>query len=155
MADVNMCGKCGLPHGKLGVKIQGGTLFRSRADPSRHLLRAGGGSWAFEAPLIKKHDEVNYLMVTTIQGDTYQTHRSTFDQHAFPFSGAGREQLALSLKHWRSDGDLGQQENAPDGPTGVQPLLIESTETEGTKYEKAKKPRPRTEPKRRRWMPWG
>lgn len=147
--QTNVCGKCGFSHGRLGVRIQGNTLFRSGADPKKHMIHKQGGAWAFEAPLLSGHPEIDYIIVTTTTGETWQVDRRTFDERAYRETSSGRAQFALSLNHWRTSDAL--EHNEPDAEA-VQPILFTVSPPPGTFYERAKKPRPRLDPpRRRRW----
>lgn len=140
------CRQCGLDHQRLGISIDGRTLHRS-ADKSKHMLRASGGAWAFESTLLSRHPEVDYvIIIDRNSGETWRVDRRTFDAQSFPFSAAGRDQRALSLRYW----DDGHERHEPE-PEGVQLILTNSAEVNGTRFEKAKKPRPRIEPKRHGW----
>ena len=147
--QMNVCGKCGFSHNRLGVRIEGSTLFRSGADKSRHMIHKEGGAWAFESALLSKHPEINYIIVTATSGEMWQVDRRTFERHAYLETASGRPQLALHLNHWKTSDEL--QHNEPDSET-VQPMLLDVKPPPGTFYERAKKPRPRIEPKRRHWF---
>jgi hypothetical protein len=144
---MNTCGKCGQSHNRLGIRIERGTLYRN-VDRERHQLRISGGAWAFESVLLSGHPEVRHIVVTDRNtGEVWETDRQTFDRYEFPFSGSGRDQKALSLKHWRVNHEPGH-----NGPAAgaFQPPLLPSI-TVNVFYERARKPRPRIEPKRRGW----
>lgn len=144
---MNICGKCGQSHNKLGIRIEAGILYR-RVERLRHQLRIGGGAWAFESVLLSAHPEVRHISVTDRNtGEVWETDRQTFDRYSFPFSGSGRDQKALSLQHWRINHEPPHSE--PDAEAFQPPLL--PTITVNVFYERARKPRPRIEPKRRRW----
>lgn len=142
------CRACGLDHGRLGVEIRGAHLHRS-ADASRHMLRISGGAWSFESTLLAAHPEVRTIeIVDRNTGELWHTDRATFDRNSFQFNATGREQKALAVKHWKTNGAL--EHNEPDAEA-VQPILLDVRPAPGTFYERARKPRPRIEPKRRRW----
>jgi hypothetical protein len=146
--QTNVCGKCGFSHSRLGVRIEGSTLFRSSADPKRHMIHKDGGAWAFESALLSKHPEVNYIIITATTGEVWQVDRRTFDERAYRETSSGRPQFALSLIHWKKEGE---PERTEPNAEAVQPFLLSVSPPSGTFYEKAKKPRPRLDPKRPRW----
>jgi hypothetical protein len=142
------CRKCNLDHGRLGVRIEGNTLFRSNANKASHMIHKNGGAWAFEAALLSRHPEIDYIIVTATTGEMWQVDRRTFDRHAYTETASGRPQSALHLNHWRTSDEL--EHNEPDAEA-VQPFLLDVKPPTDTFYERARKPRPRIEPKRRRW----
>lgn len=148
--QTNVCSKCGFSHGRLGVRIQGNTLFRSNADPRQHMIHKNGGAWAFESALLSRHPEIDYIIISATTGETWQIDRKTFDERAYRETGSGRPQFALSLIHWKKEGEA-EPQTEPDAEA-VQPILLDVKPVTETFYEKARKPRPRLEPRRRRWF---
>lgn len=148
--QTNTCGKCGFSHNRFGVRIEGRTLFRSNVDPKRHQIHKNGGAWAFESALLSRHPEIDYIIISSASGEVWQVDRATFDRHAFRETASGRPQFALSLIHWKKQGSA-EQHNEPDAGA-VQPILLDVKPPTGTFYERAKKPRPRLDPPRRRWL---
>lgn len=146
--QTNVCGKCGFSHSRLGVRIQGNTLFRSGADPKKHMIHKNGGAWAFEAPLLSGHPEIDYIMISTTTGETWQVDRATFDRYAFRETSSGRPQYALSLIHWKKEGEAGPP-TEPDAEAWQPPLI--QVQTPKVFYERARAPRPRLPLKRRGW----
>lgn len=117
---MNICDKCGLDHHHLGVSIHSGLLSR-KAYGSRHMLRSleCGPAWAFVAPLLDKHPEVDRIMVIDQEaGAFYRIDRHEFDKHAqrITLHSAAGEQLVLPVKYWRVSGAVAK-------PVPTQPKL--------------------------------
>lgn len=147
---MSTCTKCGHDHQKLGVRIEKRVLYRSAI--SGHRVKAFGGAWGFSAKFWDAHrPEFDRIQIT--ERDTRHVYRATtttFDQHAYReiLSAGYGLQVVLPLMRFNKPDEL--EHNEPDAEA-VQPILLDVRPAPGTFYERAKRPRPRIEPKRRRW----
>lgn len=130
---MKICEQCGLNHARLAVTFRRGTL-RRKVDQQQHMVRANGGAWAFETALLVRHPEIQRVVITDRNtGETWSADRATFEDHAFAFHAAGREQIALALQHWKHKGKStlngATNVNALDPHDAVQGTLfgVEST----------------------------
>lgn len=100
---MNLCPKCGLDHKRLGVRIEGGNLYRKAHSTRGQMVRIAGNGWGFLEELLEHHPEVTNLTVQ--DQDTYRFYRvdrKEFDRYAIhrTLDHETGPQVILPLKFW-------------------------------------------------------
>lgn len=110
----DLCPTCELNHSRLGVSLEGSTLYRE-ARGSAHRLRLAGGAWAFLASLIDQHlGEIERLQINDSEsGIVYHVSIWDFMRHSFRQDLGSGEQLILPLRFWLTLDTRGGPFDAP------------------------------------------